>query len=346
MKKIISSFLILSVFAVIFVSCNSNTESSKKANSQSTEKIGQSDALPSWNEGKIKTNIIEFVEATTNKNSGDFIPVKDRIAVFDNDGTMWSEQPFYFQYYFSLHLLNKYSAKHPEWNDDEDLNLLLKEGDKAFLKVGHKGLAKLLFATNTGQSVEEFKSDAKQWAETAKNPSKNVLFTDLAFQPMLELLSYLKGNGFKNYIVSGGTSEFMRAFICEKYGIPEQNILGSYFKSKYNYNNGNALVQRQAEFLWYNDKGAKVELIQQIIGKKPIFCGGNSDGDLAMMQWTASNSYKNFQLYVHHTDSVREWAYDRGSPIGEFNLGLDEALEKGWSIMDMKNDWKTIFSEK
>ena len=339
MKK---NIFILSVVLALFSAC---TQSEQKENIQgnTTADSVEADPLSSWNEGELKTNIINYVQTISNENSNNYVPLEDRIAVFDNDGTMWSEQPFYFQYYFSLHLLNKYAAKHPEWNDDEDLSLLLKEGDKAFLKVGHKGLAKLLFATNTGQSVEEFKSDAKQWAETAKNPSKNVLFTDLAFQPMLELLAFLKDNGFKNYIVSGGTSEFMRAFICKKYGIPEQNILGSYFKSIYHYNNENPSVQREEAFLWYNDKGAKVELIQQIIGKKPIFCGGNSDGDLAMMQWTYSNKYKNFQLYIHHTDSVREWAYDRGSPIGEFNLGLNEALEKGWSVMDMKKDWKIIY---
>ena len=337
-----NKLLTLIVLLSLFTACK-QTEQKTKEQQNDIAEILNTKTLASWNEGKLKSNIINYIQTITNEDSSSFVPLEDRIAVFDNDGTMWSEQPFYFQYYFSLHLLNKYAAEHPEWNIDEDLSLLLKEGDRAFLKVGHEGLTKLLFATNTGQTVEEFKNEAKQWAKTEIHPTKNRLFTELAYQPMLELLVYLKANGFKNYIVSGGTSEFMRAFICEKYDIQEQNILGSYFKSKYNYNNGNSIVERQADFLWHNDKGAKVKLIQQIIGKKPIFCAGNSDGDLAMMQWTSSNSYKNFQLYIHHTDSVREWAYDRGSPIGELNKGLDEANKDNWNVMDMKNDWKVVY---
>jgi len=299
--------------------------------------------LVSWTDGNLKSRIINFVETITNEKSENFVPVEDRIAVFDNDGTMWSEQPFYFQYYFSLHLLNKYAATHPEWKRDKDLSLLLKEGEKAFLKMSHKGLAKLLLATNTGQTVSEYKKEAKEWAATAIHPTKKKHFPALAYQPMLELLDYLRANGFKNYIVSGGTSEFMRAFICEAYNIPEENILGTYFEGKYNSNHGNAFIERKPKFIWLNDKGAKVKLIQQHIGKKPIFAGGNSDGDLAMLQWTSSNKYKNFQLYIHHTDAKREWAYDRKSPIGELNLGLDEAIKKGWGLMDMKKDWKVIY---
>ncbi|MCK5835108.1 MAG: haloacid dehalogenase-like hydrolase [Lentisphaeria bacterium] len=324
--------------SLTLLSACQQTNSSKEITTNSTGA-----PLASWNEGQLKSRIIDYVTTTTDKNSASFVPVEDRIAVFDNDGTMWSEQPFYFQYYFALHLLNKYADKHPEWKNDKDLNLLLKEGDKAFLKVGHKGLAKLLFATNTGQSVAAYKEDAKKWAATAIHPTKGKRFPELAYQPMLELLAYLKANEFKNYIVSGGTSEFMRAFICELYQIDEENILGSYFKGKYHYNNGKAFIERKPEFLTYNDKGAKVELIQQHIGKKPIFAGGNSDGDLAMLQWSSSNKYKNFQLYIHHTDAKREWAYDRKSPIGELNLGLDEATKKGWGLMDMKKDWKVIY---
>lgn len=335
--KIKIQFLTLLTGLTLLTACQQSGSNGKITNKSTVT------PLASWTEGKLKSRIINYVETISDPNSANFVPVKDRIAVFDNDGTMWSEQPFYFQYYFSLHLLNKYAGEHPEWKKDKDLNLLLKEGDKAFFKVGHKGLGKLLLVTNSGQSIKEYKQEAKQWALTAIHPTKHKRFTELAYLPMLELLDYLKTNGFKNYIVSGGTSEFMRSFLCEKYGIEEQGMLGSYFKTQYNYNKNHPLISRKAELLHFNDKDQKVKLIQQIIGKKPIFAGGNSDGDLAMLQWTSSNKYKNFQLYIHHTDSKREWAYDRNSPIGELNLGLDEAIKKNWGLMDMKKDWKVIY---
>ncbi len=345
MKKTISSVFILILIAGTLVSCNPNSKNSKEANRQSATKVEHSDPMPSWNDGEIKADIIEFVKNATNKNTTGFIPVENRIAVFDNDGTMWSEQPFYFQYYFSLYLLQQMAPQHPEWKTEEPYKSLLEKGDKAFAEIGSAGLTKLLFTTNTGQTITEYQHSAIDWMTNSKHPTKNVVFSTLFFQPMIELLNYLKANGFQNYIVSGGTSEFMRPIICDIYGIPKNHILGSYFKTKYKYNNGNPIINRLPEFEVYNDKAKKVELIQQIIGLKPVFCGGNSDGDLAMMQWTASNTYKSMMLYIHHTDATREWAYDRNSHIGTFNKGFDEALKKGWLIMDMKNDWKTIYTQ-
>ena len=210
-------------------------------------------------------------------------------------------------------------------------------------KQGDNGLVKLVMATHTGNTTEEFYAIVKEWISKAKHPTKNVGYDKLVFQPMLELLKYLRANNFKTYIVSGGGVDFMRAFVTEIYGIPEEQIIGSRVKTEYDYNHGNPVINRLAELEFNNDKAGKAINIQKIIGKKPVFSSGNSDGDLQMMQYTASNKLKSFMLYVHHTDSVREWAYDRNSHIGKFDKGLDEANEKGWTVIDMKKDWKIIF---
>ena len=333
--KNISLFIII----ILFVSCSQ----SEKAKTISDIAIENSDPLTSWNEGINKTAIIDYVNDVTNPKSKDFIATSDRIAVFDNDGTMWSEQPIYFQFYFALDRIKELAPKHPEWKNEEPFKSILEDGGKALLNAGSEGITKILLSTHTGMTVTEFDKTVSNWIKTAVHPVKNVAYSDLVYQPMLELLEYLRENDFNIYIVSGGSIEFMRPIICDIYNIPKENILGTSFKTVYDFNNGKPVLNRMPEMDFYDDKGNKPVNIQKNIGKKPVFASGNSDGDLAMLQWTASNKLKSFMLYVHHTDSVREWAYDRKSHIGRLDKGLDEALEKGWTITDMKKDWKVIY---
>ena len=210
-------------------------------------------------------------------------------------------------------------------------------------KQGEHGLLQLVMATHAGNTTEEFKADVQAWIKTAIHPTKKVTYDQLVYQPMLELLQYLRAHDFKTYIVSAGGVDFMRAYVTEIYGIPEEQIIGSSIKTAYEYNDGNAVIKRLPELDFIDDKEGKPLNIQKIIGKKPVFASGNSDGDLQMMQWTASNTYKSFMLYVHHTDEIREWAYDRESHIGKLDKGLDQALKDGWTVIDMKNDWKVIY---
>ena len=305
--------------------------------------IEKTDPLPSWNEVKSKKNIVAYVEDITNKNSPNFIPVADRIATFDNDGNLWSEQPAYFQLFFAIDRVKAMAADHPEWKDNQPFKAVLENDMDELQKQGEHGLIQLVMATHAGNTAEEFEADVKDWIATAKHPTKNVGYDKLVFQPMLELLQYLRANDFKTYIVSGGGVDFMRAFLTDVYGIPTEQIIGSRIKTEFNYHNGNPHIKRLPELDFIDDKEGKPLNIQKIIGKKPVFSSGNSDGDLQMMQWTASNKYKSFMLYVHHTDSVREWAYDRDSHIGRLDKGLDEAKANGWTVIDMKNDWKVIY---
>ncbi|PLX12080.1 MAG: haloacid dehalogenase [Marinilabiliales bacterium] len=326
----------LFVLLLLLLSCNNNQ-------THKESKISQPEYLTSWNDGIAKSNIITYVEDITNPQSEHFISVKDRIAVFDNDGTMWSERPIYFQFYFVIDRLKEMAPQHPEWHVNQPFKSILEDEPNALLKSGHEGIAKVLDATMGGTTEREFQQIVSDWVKTAKHPESGKLYTYYVYKPMLELLDYLRDNNFKIYIVSGGSLEFMRPIICEIYNIPEEQILGTTYKTVYDYNDGEPLLKRLNEMSFYNDKGNKVVNIQNIIGKKPVFCGGNSDGDLAMMQWTSSNKLKSFMLYVHHTDSIREWAYDRESPIGKLDKGLDQAIELGWTVVDMKNDWRTIF---
>ena len=331
------------VVAVLFFSvagCTTNNKGKAKGQTTSTATI---DPLPSWNESKNKTDIINYLVAVTDKNSPDFIPVKDRIATFDNDGTIWSEQPAYFQLFFAIDEIKALAPQHPEWKNTQPFKAVLDNDMKTIAQSGERGLLKLVMVSHAGMSTRKFKSIVKIWADTAKNPTKHVLFTALVYKPMLELLIYLQANHFKTYIVSGGGLDFMRAIIPELYGIPPEQIIGSTGKTAYDYNNGDPVIIKLAQLDFIDDKDGKPININKIIGKKPVFCAGNSDGDLAMMQWTASNNLKSFMLYVHHTDSIREWAYDRNSHIGRLDKGLDEAREKGWTVIDMKNDWKVIY---
>ncbi|MCK5857271.1 MAG: haloacid dehalogenase-like hydrolase [Bacteroidales bacterium] len=333
--KNISLFIII----ILFVSCTQN-ETKETLNNVAVE---NSDPLPSWNEGTTKTAIIDYVNDVTNSESPNFIEIKNRIATFDNDGNLWSEQPAYFQLFFAMDRIKELAAEHPEWQNEQPYKAVLDNDMEELAKQGEHGLVKLVIATHTGSTTNEFYAIVKEWISNAKHPTKNVAYNKMVFQPMLELLQYLRANNFKTYIVSGGGVDFMRAFVTEIYGIPEEQIIGSRFKTKYDYNNGNPVINRLPELEFNNDKAGKAINIQKIIGKKPVFSSGNSDGDLQMMQYAASNKLKSFMLYVHHTDSVREWAYDRTSHIGRLDKGLDEANEKGWTVIDMEKDWKIIY---
>ncbi len=330
------------LWAVLSVACN-NSEEKTAIKEQVVQESSAIEVLPSWNDNKTKEAIINYVKDVSNKDSKNFIPIADRIATFDNDGNLWAEQPAYFQLFFAIDRVKVLASEHPEWKTQQPFQAVLEEDMTELMKQGEHGLIQLVMATHAGNTTDEFEEYVKEWIRTAKHPTKNIGYDKLVYQPMLELLQYLRANDFRTYIVSGGGVDFMRAFVSEIYGIPTEQILGSRIKTEFDNSNGTPVIRRVAELDFIDDKEGKPLNIQKIIGKKPVFSSGNSDGDLQMMQWTASNNYKSFMLYLHHTDSAREWAYDRDSHVGRLDKGLVEALEKGWTVIDMKKDWKVIF---
>ena len=306
--------------------------------------IAQSDdPLPSWNDGKAKQSIIEFVEKVTKEGSPGFVPSAERIATFDNDGTLWAEQPIYFQFLFAFDRLKAMAPQNPEWKDNEPYASVLKDDMKGVLDHGKKGLLEILGVTHAGMTTEEFEKIVKDWIATAKHPVTKHPYTEMVYQPMLELLAYLRANDFKTFIVSGGGIEFMRPWVEKVYGIPPEQIVGSSIKTKFEFRDGKPVLVRLPEINFYNDKEGKPVGIHQYIGRRPIAAFGNSDGDLQMLQWVAAGGGERFCLYVHHTDAEREWAYDRDSSVGHLDKGLKEANEKGWTVVDMKHDWKVIY---
>jgi len=299
-----------------------------------------SDPLPSWNEGDTKDAIVKFVETVTDTDSPNFVPVAERIATFDNDGTLWSEQPMYFQLQFALDRIKALAPTHPNWQTEEPFASVLK-GDIKNLHT--EDLIKVLYATHAGMNTEEFDAIVKDWIATAKHPITGKKYPQMVFQPMLELLDYLRANDFKTFIVSGGGSGFMRAWVETVYGIPPEQVVGSTFKTEYVLNDGNPEIIRQPEILVNNDKEMKAMEIYERIGRRPIAAFGNSDGDLAMLQWTYAGKGVRFPMYIHHTDEKREYSYDRESQIGRLDKGLDEAKAKNWTVVDMAKDWKMIY---
>lgn len=304
-----------------------------------------SDPLSSWNEGNVKTSIIDFVTAVTDESGPDFIEIRDRIAVFDNDGTLWAEQPLYFQLFFAIDRVKDLAPDHPEWSNEQPFKAILENDMATLSSFGTHEILEIVMATHAGMTTDEFEQIVKNWIGTARHPILDRPYTELVYQPMLELLEYLEANNFKTFIVSGGGVEFMRAWVEDIYGIPKERVVGSSINTRFTIEDGQPELIRLPELEFLNDKDGKPVGINKFIGRKPVFCGGNSDGDLQMMQWTASRPGKSMMLYVHHTDAEREWAYDRESHVGHFDKGLDEATEKGWSIINMKDDWKTIFPE-
>jgi phosphoserine phosphatase len=301
------------------------------------------DPLPSWNDGRAKQSIITFVEKVTKPGSPDFVPVPERIATFDNDGCLWAEQPMYFQAFFIFDRIQALAPQHPEWKDQEPFASVLKGDLKSALAGGERALMEMAMATHAGMTTEEFETIVMDWLATAKHPTTKRPYTEMVYQPMLEVLAYLRANGFKTFIVSGGGIEFMRPWTEKVYGIPPEQVVGSSIKTKIEIRDGKPVLVRLPELNFIDDKAGKPVGINQHIGRRPIAAFGNSDGDLQMLQWTAAGKGARLCLYVHHTDAEREWAYDRESHIGKLDNGLDEAKAKGWTVVSMKDDWKTIF---
>lgn len=342
MKKPFLSTLIIGTLLVATISCKQ--QESKQTEVQPKEDtLTESTPLPSWNNVPSKQSIIDYVGEVTDSASENFIPASERIATFDNDGTLWSEQPLYFQLFYVMDRVKELAPQHPEWKSEQPFKAVLENDMSALMKQGEKGLLQLLMATHAGMTTDEFETAVKSWIASAKHPTKQKKYTDLVFQPMLELVNYLKANDFKVFIVSGGGIEFMRPWVEEVYGISKDQVVGSSVKTVYDYNNGNPVINKIAEIDLIDDKGGKPVGINRYIGRKPVIAGGNSDGDLEMMHWTESNSYKTLQIYLHHTDPNREWAYDSLSHIGTFKHALVEAQEKNWVLIDMKKDWKVIY---
>jgi phosphoglycolate phosphatase-like HAD superfamily hydrolase len=305
--------------------------------------VHAADPLLSWNDTAPKQAIIAFVEKVTKEGASDFVPPAERIAVFDNDGTLWAEQPMYFQLFFALDRIKVLAPQHPEWKDKEPFASLLKGDVKAALAGGEHALAQIVMATHAGLTTEEFEKVVTDWITTAKHPTTGKLYTEMVYQPMLELLNYLRANGFKTYIVSGGGIEFMRPWTEKVYGIPPEQVVGSSGGLKFEMRDGKPVLIKLPEIAHNDDKEGKPVGIQRHIGRRPIFAAGNSDGDLQMLQWTAAGTRPSFCLYIHHTDAAREYTYDRESHIGRLDKGLDEAAANGWTIVSMKDDWKNVF---
>lgn len=301
------------------------------------------DPLPSWNEGTTKQAIVAFVKAVTTEGGADFVPVAERIATFDNDGCLWSEQPLYFQLLFALDRIKALAPQHPEWKTTQPFQAVLEDDKKALVAAGEHGLLELIAASHGGMTTVAFEKIVKDWLATARHPRFKRPYTELVFQPMLELLAYLRANGFKTFITSGGGIEFMRPWTETVYGIPPEQVIGSMIDVKFEMRDDGPVLVRQPTINFIDDKAGKPVGIHRFIGRRPIAAFGNSDGDLQMLQWAAAGKGRSFQLYVHHTDAEREWAYDKDSHIGRLKEGLVEAKKNGWTVVDMKKDWKVIY---
>ena len=302
--------------------------------------------LASWNDTGSKKALVSFVERVTKEGGADYVAPDERIAVFDNDGTLWSEQPLYFQLVFVIDRVKALAPKHPEWKTREPFASVLKDDFKGALAGGKEALLKLVAASHAGGTDEEFQKAVRDWLATARHPKTGMPYNRMVYQPMLEVLDYLRANGFKTFIVSGGGVDFLRVFAQEAYGIPPEQVVGSSLKAKYEVRNGKPVVVKTPELNFINDKEGKPVGIHQHIGRRPIAAFGNSDGDFQMIEWTTGGKEARFGLIVHHDDADREWSYDRGSHIGGLERGLDEGPKRGWTIVSMKNDWKTVYPAK
>jgi phosphoserine phosphatase len=308
-----------------------------------TEKRAVTDPLPSWNETAPKSAIFNFVERTTKEGSADFVPPAERIATFDNDGTLWAEQPIYFQLAFALDRVKALAPMHPEWKEKEPFASLLKGDLKGALAGGEAAIFEIVTVTHSGMTTVEFEQIVQEWISTARHPVTKRLYTEMVYQPMLELLAYMRANGFKTFIVSGGGIDFMRVFAERVYGVPPEQTVGSSGKLNFELRDGKPVLVKMPELNFNDDKTGKPVGIQVHIGRRPIAAFGNSDGDLQMLEWASGGGGIRFALLVHHTDAEREWAYDRTSSIGRLDKALDTANAMGWAVVDMKNDWMQIF---
>lgn len=302
------------------------------------------EALASWAEGPAKARIVAFVKAVTAPGGPDHVPPAERIAVFDNDGTLWSEQPAYVQAMFVADRIRAMSAKHPEWKTQEPYASVLRGDLKGVLAGGEKALAQLVMATHAGMTTDAFTKTVADWIATARHPKTGRPYTEMVYQPMLELLDYLRANGFKTFVVSGGGVEFMRPWVERVYGIPPEQVIGSSIRTRFEMRAGKPVLVRLPEIAFVDDKAGKPVGIHSHIGRRPIAAFGNSDGDLQMLQWTTAGEGPRFALIVHHTDAAREWAYDRRSHVGRLDKALTEAGSSGWTVVDMKRDWTRVFA--
>jgi phosphoglycolate phosphatase-like HAD superfamily hydrolase len=306
--------------------------------------VAQPDPLPSWNDGAVKKSITDFVARVTTPGSPDFVPVEERIATFDNDGTLWCEMPFYFQMAFAFDRVKEMAPQHPEWKTKEPFRSLLKGDTATAAKMGEKGLLAIVAATHSGMTVADFDGLVRDWIRTARHPRFKRPYNDLVYQPMLEVLAYLRANGFKTFIVSGGGMDFMRPWAPAAYGIPPEQIVGSSGVTEFRLNkDGKGELFKTPKVDFIDDGPGKPVGINRNIGRRPIISFGNSDGDLQMLQYATSGTGARLGVYVHHDDAVREYAYDRQSQIGRLDKGLNEAPKWGWQVVSMKNDWKVIF---
>jgi len=304
----------------------------------------QTDPLPSWNDTAPKKSIVAFVEKVTKEGTSDFVPVDERIATFDNDGTLWVEQPMYVQLAFALDRIKQLAPSHPEWKTTQPFKGVLQGDMKAVMASGEKGIVELIMATHSGMTEEDFRKIVTDWFASATNAKYHKPYNQCIYQPMVELLAYLRANGFKTYIVSGGGIEFMRPWTEKTYGVPPEQVIGSSIKTKFEMVDGKPDLRRLPEVNFIDDGPGKPVGINQYIGRRPIAAFGNSDGDQQMLEWTAAGTGARFLLIVHHTDAEREYAYDRKSSVGKLDKALDEATAKGWTVVSMKDDWKKIFA--
>lgn len=333
----------LLIVAFIIIGCNKKAEISPI--NDKIIPVLSSDPLPSWKEGKSKSAIIEFVTNTTKEGGSDFIPIADRIACFDNDGTLWSEQPVYFQFFFAMDQIKLLASEHPEWKTKQPFKAVLEDNMKTLVAGGEHALLEIMMATHAGMTTEEFANEVKNWIQVAKHPKTGKLYKEMVFQPMLELLKYLRANEYKTFIVSGGGIDFIRPWAEEVYGIPPYQIVGSSEKVKYQVVDEKPKLIKLPEINFIDDKEGKPVGIHQYIGKRPVFVAGNSDGDYAMLQWsTTQSTYKSFGMIIHHTDAEREYAYDKDSAIGKLDKALKDASKYNWHIVNMKTDWSKIYT--
>jgi len=303
----------------------------------------KSDPLPSWKDGPAKTSIIEFVDAVTTEGGPDYVPPAERIAVFDNDGTLWAEQPIYVQLAFAMDRVKQLAPEHPEWKDTQPFKAVLENDQEALADAGVKGILELVMASHAGMTSEEFSGIATDWLATARHPRFDRPYTELVYRPMLELLDYLRANDIKTYIISGGGIEFMRPWTEAVYGIPPEQVFGSSIKTAFEVRDGEPVIVRLPEMNFIDDKEGKPVGIQTFIGRRPIAAFGNSDGDLQMLQWTTAGGGKRLGVIIRHDDAKREYAYDRDSHVGRLDKALDQAPGAGWLVVSMKSDWNEIF---
>ncbi|MDG1875639.1 MAG: HAD family hydrolase [Mariniblastus sp.] len=299
--------------------------------------------LKSWNDGPAKSAITKFVERVTTVGGPEYVPPEERIAVFDNDGTLWSEKPIYFQLAFALDRLKELAPTHPEWQNNPTLKAAIDGDMKKVMAGGEHALLEIVMATHAGITTQEFESIVLKWIKNARHPQTGLLYTEMVYQPMLELMTYLRANGFKTWIVSGGGIEFMRPWAQSIYGIPPEQVVGSTIKVKFEMRDGKPTLVRLPDLDFIDDKEGKPIGIHKFIGRRPIAAFGNSDGDLQMIQWTTAGEGARFGLYLHHTDAAREFAYDKNSSVGRLDQGLIEAAKNGWTVVDMKKAWKQVY---